>query len=153
MTHVLNAAGSDARIDPRKDALAAKQLYKKCGLHYFEFEAQDALSYDMTPHLDSATRFMDAAEGVGGRCMVHCQAGINRSGFVVVAQHMLRERLPLLEAVEYCKRARGVILLNRAFQVQLVRLAHARGLLGPKPKDARMALFEAGGERLYHGAT
>ena len=32
------------------------------------------------------------------RCLVHCAAGINRSGFVAAAELLLHSRLPVLEA-------------------------------------------------------
>ena len=95
----------------------------------------------MTQHVPAANRFMCAAEASDGRCLVHCQAGINRSGFLAVVQLMKssRERLPLLEALDRCKTARGVLLLNAAFQVQLVRYAHTQRLLGPRPAVAEAA--------------
>ena len=42
------------------------------------------------------------------RCLVHCAAGINRSGFVAGAALLLHTRLPVLEAVARLRAARGV---------------------------------------------
>lgn len=127
VTHVLNAAAAAARAGA--SLAAARALYTQAGIRYLELEAKDALSYDMTQHVDAAVRFMAAAADAGGICLVHCQAGINRSGFLAIAHTMLTGKVPLLDALERAKRARGVILLNASFQVQLVRCAHAHGLL------------------------
>ena len=42
------------------------------------------------------------------RCLVHCAAGINRSGFVAGAELLLHTRLSLLEVVARLRAARGV---------------------------------------------
>ena len=103
------------------------------GISYLEIAGVDSLQYDMAQHAAAASTFMGAAAATGGKCLVHCMAGINRSGFLAIAQVMLAAKRPLLEALETGKAARGVVLLNRSFQLQLLRLASTRGLLGPPP--------------------
>ena len=44
------------------------------------------------------------------RCLVHCAAGINRSGFIAGAELLLHTRLPLLEVVARLRAARGVAM-------------------------------------------
>ncbi len=61
--------------------------------------------------------------------MVHCQAGINRSGCLAVAYVMVHLRLPLLEALRHCLRRAYPLVLNANFQSQLVKLARREGLL------------------------
>jgi hypothetical protein len=65
-----------------------------------------------------------------GLVLVHCAAGINRSGALAVAYVMHRERMPLLEAARHCAAQRGPLLWNRGFREQLVQFARAEGLLG-----------------------
>lgn len=59
-----------------------------------------------------------------GKCVVHCVAGINRSGLIVSAYYMLTKRVPVLETVNHVRLQRGnVALCNEGFQQQLVAMA------------------------------
>jgi len=81
-------------------------------------------------HFARAHAFVESARSSGGRCLVHCQAGINRSVAVLTASFMLQERTPLVEAVRRVRAARGrPILSNRSFVRQLVRFAREHSLL------------------------
>ena len=125
VTHVLNAAGSMGRSNLDLEA---------AGIQYLELHGEDEEDYPMLKnHFEQASAFMRAAAAAGGRCLVHCVAGINRSGVLVAAQLMVSERLSVLEAVARCQRARGRILWNESFQEQLVVLAEQEGLLGCRP--------------------
>mmetsp|Transcript_57881 Transcript_57881/g.102689 ORF Transcript_57881/g.102689 Transcript_57881/m.102689 type:complete len:234 (+) Transcript_57881:85-786(+) len=95
--------------------------------------------YPMLPlHLSSARAFIQEALEAGGCCLVHCRGGVNRSGVVVAAELMLREQIPVLEAVNRCKEVRGLpYLSNRSFQYQLVKLAEQEHLLGPRPAGCK----------------
>ena len=75
----------------------------------------------------------DYNEGRGGKVIVHCMSGINRSGLIAIAACMVLERMPLLEAVRLAKIKRGNILTNESFRHQLCDLAAAEDLLGDKP--------------------
>ena len=61
--------------------------------------AMDVVGYEMGQHWAAAARFIRAAREAGGRCLVHCAAGMNRSGFVAATELLLHSRLPVLEAV------------------------------------------------------
>ena len=124
VTHVLNMAGEDAR------------LADDHGLHsveYLEVAAMDLAGYDILQHWPAAAAFIQRAFDAGGLCLVHCAAGINRSGFVACAELMLRERLTVLEAAARVRAARGVVLLNESFRRQLLELAQEHALLGTLP--------------------
>mmetsp|Transcript_39927 Transcript_39927/g.116518 ORF Transcript_39927/g.116518 Transcript_39927/m.116518 type:complete len:115 (+) Transcript_39927:383-727(+) len=84
-------------------------------------------------HLPTAAQFFARAKAASGRCLVHCVAGINRSGVLAASELMIHQRLPVLEAVKHMKAARGIVLQNESFQVQLVALARTEGLLGLEP--------------------
>ncbi len=125
VTHVLNASDTcpwDAEL-PR--------TYADAGIAYLELGADDMLGYDMRPHVDASRAFIDAARRGGGRCLVHCQAGVNRSAFIACAcELLLHERRAVLGAVARLKSARGLVLLNRSFRRQLLEFARENGLLG-----------------------
>lgn len=128
VTHVLNVAGevgANADID-----------YASRGIRHENLHAEDEEGYPMlAKHLQRARAFIAQARKAGGRCLVHCVAGINRSGVLCAAEVLLGEQVPVLEAVRRCRRARGSnYLSNRTFQIELVLLAAAHGLLGPRPR-------------------
>jgi atypical dual specificity phosphatase len=125
VTHVLCAAGRIAQS--RADLAAA-------GISSLTLQAEDEEGYPMLErHLSDASAFIRSAEAAGGRCLVHCVAGINRSGVLVTAELMLHERLPVVDAVHRVLAARKVVLWNASFREQLVALARREGLLGTQP--------------------
>lgn len=132
ITHVLNVAGPAAR--------GPVDQYKSHNIEYKEVNADDEEGYDMLGlHLEECRNFMQSAAIVGGRVVVHCVAGINRSGVIVAAEHMLSSdptTSSVLSTVAHCRRQRGnCFLWNNSFQLQLVRLARQHGLLGPGPGE------------------
>jgi len=129
ITHILNAAGPPAR--------GKSEEYAADGIETLEFDAEDEEGYPMLEkHLESALAFIASAKNSGGKCLVHCVAGISRSGVLVAAVAMLSERMTVLETVAHCRRQRGnAYLWNHSFQWQLVALARSEGLLGPEPGE------------------
>jgi hypothetical protein len=127
ITHVLNVAGRYGVAEAGRDHLSTSS-------HYLQIDAADEEDYPILPrHYREASAFIRRARDAGGRCLIHCYAGINRSGCLAVAELMCSERLPLLESVHRVKEARGVLLSNEGFQAQLVTFARAQGWLGPAP--------------------
>ena len=102
-------------------------------MEYIELGAEDDLFYDIMQHRAKVSAVVQRCAAVGGVCLMHCHAGINRSAVLAIAELMLSERLPLITAVDRCRRARGQLLWNHAFQVSLVRLAREEALLGEPP--------------------
>ena len=123
VTCVVNCADASA-----KGPLDHAQL----GLEYVMLDAEDSLGYDILQHRAAVADHVRRCRERGGVCLLHCHAGINRSAALAVAQLMVSERLPLLEAVARCQQARGPILWNPSFRVSLVRLAREEALLGPR---------------------
>ena len=133
VTHVLNVAGRHGSTDAGASLASG---------HYLQIQADDEEGYPILErHLVEARAFIQRARESGGRCLIHCQAGINRSGCLAVAELMLDQKISVLEAVERGRRARGVILSNHSFQAQLVALARTHDLLGPRPEG--LAAVEA----------
>ena len=129
VTHVLNMAGQHAR--------GPTDAYGAAGIRYKEIAAEDEDGYPLLErHLEDARAFIGEAREAGGRCLVHCAAGLNRSGTIVAAEVMLHEGRTVLDVVSQCRRARGNLFLsNRSFQEELVALARRHSLLGVVPGE------------------
>jgi hypothetical protein len=127
ITHVLNVAGVMA--SPESD------IYTQDGIAVKIIEADDEDGYPMLHrHLEDARLYIAQARKCGGKCVVHCMAGINRSGVIVAAEKLLTERMYVLDVVAHLRKQRGNICLsNQTFQEELVALAQKEGLLGPLP--------------------
>lgn len=125
ITHVLNVAGTagKSRVDLEAE-----------GIRSLHLSAEDEEGYPILDlHLHAATSFIQLAREAGGRCLVHCVAGINRSGVLATAALMLHEQLDVVQAVQRVKSARRMVLENHSFQAQLVALARRESLLGQRP--------------------
>mmetsp|Transcript_5587 Transcript_5587/g.18285 ORF Transcript_5587/g.18285 Transcript_5587/m.18285 type:complete len:232 (-) Transcript_5587:201-896(-) len=128
VTHAINAAGFGAA--------AQAATLRSANVKVLELPARDVEGYPMLPrHFERTRRFVKHAKDHGGRVVVFCVAGVNRSGVLCAAEYMLDRRVDVLEAVAHCRKARGnVCLSNHSFQAQLVALARKEGLLGPIPQ-------------------
>ena len=123
ITHVLNCAAplSTDQSNP---------YHRETGIkHYMSILAQDVESYDMLQHVERANAFINDARRKGGKVLVHCVMGINRSGFIVAAYLIGALKVPLVTAVRLLKERRGTVLYNVGFQKQLVAYARKKGLL------------------------
>lgn len=124
---------------------------------YLGIAAEDEEGYDLLSHFEAARAFIDSVHASGGKVLVHCAAGINRSGLVVVCYAMEHRGWKLLDAVRHVHKRcglelavgnaraipdpnlyvpthpptrRGPLLTNCGFQHQLVKWARDRGRLG-----------------------
>uniref|UniRef100_A0A7S4HQY9 protein-tyrosine-phosphatase n=1 Tax=Odontella aurita TaxID=265563 RepID=A0A7S4HQY9_9STRA len=142
ITRILNVAGKVGSRIP-------DDAYQDAGILLQIIEAEDEVGYPiLDKHLEETMSFIKDAKNCGGACLVHCQAGINRSGVLVAAYKMISERMDVLDVVAHCRKQRGNIFLstNQGFQEQLVALARREGLLGVIPlvqsrKSAKDALL------------
>lgn len=122
ITAVLNAAPSVCD-DPT-------DLYEDNGMAYAECDAEDFDGYPVLEcHLPDVTSFVEAQRSGGGRTLIHCFAGVNRSAALAIALLTLREKRPLLAVAAECFEKRPFILSNESFRKQLVALAAKHGLL------------------------
>lgn len=124
---VLNMAGPHAAPPP-----AILRQYEDNGIIYKEIAAEDDEEYDLLGlHLEEALEFLHSGTAVS---VVHCGAGINRSGLIACADFMLRKRIPVIEAITHLRKQRGnIALCNEGFQKQLIALARINDLLGEVP--------------------
>mmetsp|Transcript_6260 Transcript_6260/g.9093 ORF Transcript_6260/g.9093 Transcript_6260/m.9093 type:complete len:215 (+) Transcript_6260:309-953(+) len=132
ITHVVttNAMSSDCKKQ-------LKTNVQNAGINNHLFvPGEDEEGYDMIGnHWGKCHSFLKDAKESGGRVVVHCVAGINRSALVVCAACMILEQIPVIDAVRYCIDKRGTILTNESFQKQLCILAKQNGLLGDYPES------------------
>mmetsp|Transcript_2821 Transcript_2821/g.3870 ORF Transcript_2821/g.3870 Transcript_2821/m.3870 type:complete len:286 (+) Transcript_2821:65-922(+) len=130
ITHVLNVGGKEAAV------ISNDNVYEKEGITRLTInEAKDEHGYPMLHyHLTEALGFAETSKKGGGKCLIHCAQGINRSGVLVAAITMLTEREHVLNVVLHCRTQRGNVFMfsNQSFQEDLVLLAEKEGLLGPK---------------------
>lgn len=104
---------------------------------YASLPLQDDDLCALVPWLPPTLHFLDTrldrngADATGG-VLVHCSAGINRSGAVVVACVAHRLRVSLAEAARHvlARRPRSLLLTNEHLQRELVRWAARAGRLG-----------------------
>merc|ERR1712129_42508 len=97
VTHVLNLAGGEVNI--------GQQLYEEAGLAYTEIVCHDTQEYDILQHYDKMAELADVAAAATpqGKLFVHCFAGVNRSGTLCIAYHMVTTCTPLLPSAKHCK--------------------------------------------------
>ena len=124
ITHVLNLAryrdSSKSPYAPDSGITGYKQI-----------DADDRVGYDIMQHFPAAIAFIEQAREDGGRVLVHCALGVNRSGAICAAYIMAYTRMDLLKTIKYLKERRNVILGNRGFQKRLICFARQEGLLVP----------------------
>lgn len=124
ITHVLNVAGT------RNFDLTRSPYSRSAGIvKYLMIPAEDYSEYNIMYHFQDAFTFLDKCKTSGGKALVHCNLGINRSGAICAAYLMLDQHMPLLEVASLLKKTRGVVLTNKGFRRQLIRFARARGYL------------------------
>lgn len=130
ITHILSVHA----VAPREELYYQDRL-EGTGIIHKRVSCDDTEGYDMIGrHWKTCLEFLKQVKNNNGRVVVHCVAGINRSGLIACAAHMVLEQLPLVEVVQHCLQKRGACLWNRSFQNQLCELAQREGLLGPKPE-------------------
>uniref|UniRef100_A0A7S4INS7 protein-tyrosine-phosphatase n=1 Tax=Odontella aurita TaxID=265563 RepID=A0A7S4INS7_9STRA len=130
VTHILSVNGAT----PIEEQVFQERLLGTGIVHKRVF-GNDSEDYDMVGrHWQECHEFLRKVKDQdGGRVVVHCVAGINRSGLIACAAHMVLERESVLNVVRSCVSCRGMVLWNRSFQEQLCRLAVKEHLLGDKP--------------------
>ena len=122
ITHVINCAADYIRLDA--DFYGTEHPIK-----YTEFYAEDLENYDMMQHIEEAYAAIEDARVNGGRVLIHCIAGVNRSGFLTVAYVMRHKRMDPIKAAVMIRKARGTLLTNEGFQQQLIEFARKENLL------------------------
>lgn len=136
-------------------------------VQYLELWMDDMGDYCVMQDFDAVWDFALGCDGdEPGACLIHCEAGVNRSGTLVVGIHMkLRasmDAMPLQNAVESLRRSwmhvarmRGRVVTNPGFQRQLLLFSRlgmrwypTMNSLWQTPKDRNMAGFRKFAEHI-----
>ena len=96
---------------------------------YMGFTSEDIESYPILQHFDEVYKFIESARKANGKCLIHCMAGINRSGCLAVAYIMVTQNIGPISATKIVFNARGMILSNQGFIERLVKFAVDKNLL------------------------
>ena len=132
ISHILNMAPIEVPT--------TAEFYAEEKIDFKAIVAKDEFDYDVMQHWPEARAYLDAAlNEQNGRVLVHCQAGINRSGAIAVAYMMVTRRRLLVDAAKSAKRKRYQLITNLNFQLALVKFASAEGLLGKPALPRRMS--------------
>ena len=108
VTHVLNTA-------TRVENLFTDDLV------YLSVPLLDLPETRLETAFPAAFEFVDSARAAGGRCLVHCNAGVSRSASLCVAYLMVREGISFTLALQQVNAVRRV-RPNPGFQSQLLDL-------------------------------
>jgi len=120
VTHVINCASASVHT--------GVEYYRPMGIEYSEFEAYDSKGYKILQHYYKMAAIADAVAMAKGRLLVHCEAGVNRSGTLCLAYYAAHTGQSLLASARFCKAQRGRICTNPAFQVQIFQFAQSHRL-------------------------
>ena len=83
----------------------------------------------MMQHFDIAFDVIEDARKSGGRALIHCIMGVNRSGALAVAYTMVHQQCGPITAAVFVREKRRMLLSNEDFQEQLIEFAQQRNLL------------------------
>ncbi|ELU01778.1 hypothetical protein CAPTEDRAFT_222206 [Capitella teleta] len=137
ITHVLNCAGKprDYSQQPFDRASGPYDPKETSVQVYLQIEARDVEEYPILMHYGLAREFLDGAKASGGRVLVHCEMGVNRSAALCVAYLLEQTQMTLIQVLRLVKIDRPVLLLNDGFRKQLMNFAKDRSLLHRKKED------------------
>ncbi|XP_030050829.1 dual specificity protein phosphatase 8-like [Microcaecilia unicolor] len=108
ITHVLNVSCSC----PQPSFIPSNR--------FLRIPINDSYSDNILPWLKQATDFIDKAEVMNGKVLLHCFAGVSRSAAFAIAYVMYSTGLPLDEAYRFVKEKRPSISPNFNFLGQLL---------------------------------
>ena len=120
VTHVINCASGYARTGP--------DFHGK-DFAYIGFNAEDEWSYNIMQHFQPVYEFIENARLSGGKVLIHCLLGVNRSGVLAIAYCMLHKNVGPISAAKFVKESRKEVLINEGFQKHLVVFARESGML------------------------
>lgn len=111
-------------------------FYESLDIVNLRIHAEDAEGYNLIEkHGEECLNFLRCVqEKEGLKVVVHCVAGINRSGLISCAALMIFEQRNVTDAVKHCRERRGTILSNKSFREELCLFAAKHDLLGEKPE-------------------
>ncbi|CAM6017275.1 unnamed protein product [Sphagnum balticum] len=129
VTHILSLISQEInpldfkRPAPRDPRAAApppsSSPNKNCKLKQKIVPLLDIHSQNLLDHLEDCLEFIESGRNSGGVVLVHCFAGVSRSGAVVTAYLMKKEHLAMDNALESLKKSSEIVCPNDGFKQQL----------------------------------
>ena len=120
ITHVINCACGYTNTGP--------DFYGQ-DFSYMGFDAEDDWNYDIMEHFQPVYDFIEKARLSGGKVLIHCLMGVNRSGVLAIAYCMLHKNMGPISAAKFVKESRKMVLINNGFQRHLIAFAREKGML------------------------
>jgi atypical dual specificity phosphatase len=110
------------------DSLPAYHYPHDPTMRYHRIPIKDSLFQSLEFYLPSALAFISQAIMRGEGCLVHCNAGVSRSGVVIVeyVRRVSEPKLSVQDALQFAKLKRPAIFPNSNFLRQLTEV-EARG--------------------------
>ena len=88
-------------------------------IFYLRIPIKDSLFQNLTAFLPTAMAFIAESSEKGEGCLVHCNAGVSRSGSIIVAYIRRTLKLSLEDSLAFAKSKRPIIHPNSNFLEQL----------------------------------
>ena len=123
ITHIVNT------VETTNECRTGPYFYGE-EFSYIGFTSQDEDRYPILKHFDETYEFIESCRKSNGKCLIHCMAGINRSGSLAVAYVMVLKGIGPLSATQLVFDRRGILLTNDGFKERLVKFALEKDLLG-----------------------
>jgi len=86
-------------------------------------------------HFNIVYDVIEEARKSGGRALIHCIMGVNRSGALAVAYTMVHQQWGPITSAVYVRQKRRMLLSNEHFQELLIEFARQRNLLHLDAKE------------------
>lgn len=128
-TRVLKELGITHIINCAEGYIFTGQSFYGSKFKYIGFNAEDDWEYNIMKHFPTVYAFIEDARTSGGKVLIHCIMGINRSGALTVSYLMVHKHMGPISAAKFVKKARSLVLTNEGFQRQVVTFARQKGLL------------------------
>ena len=86
---------------------------------YLQFNLLDTALQNIKQYFDKANEFINNAINNNGKVLVHCHAGVSRSGAICIAYIMKYKKMKFIDALLFVRKKRQKINPNEGFIQQL----------------------------------
>jgi len=91
-------------------------------IKYLTIDVCDSPREDITDYFELCSTFVDEAKANQVNCLIHCNAGMSRSGAFTLAYLMQSYKMDLLTALDLTRQKRSMTAPNIGFMKQLLKL-------------------------------
>lgn len=112
-THIINAAGGDAR------AGFYKTQPQDHGINYLELDLLDIPQFGIGPFISKLYAFISEAYSKGGKILIHCVWGQSRSVACLIYFLMINRDINYDTALSIIRKSRPAAAPNTGFELQL----------------------------------